>query len=96
MSFSQRNEALAIVYKPKSIGSERQVKVTIDLDDLISQKEAAELRGCSTQTINSLVKRGKLKAFVIAGKTVLSRKDVEGYKPSKGGRPKQSAKKARR
>ena len=69
------------------------MKITIDLDDLISQKEAAEIRGCSTQTINSLVKRGRLKAFVIAGKTVLSRKDVESYTPSKGGRPKQAAKK---
>lgn len=63
-------------------------RITIDLDDLISQKDAAELRGCSTQTINSLVKRGKLKALVIGGKTFVSKKDVKGYKPSKGGRPK--------
>lgn len=66
-------------------------RITIDLDDLISQKDAAELRGCSTQTINSLVKRRKLKAYVIAGKTFLSKKDVKTYKPSKGGRPKKKS-----
>lgn len=67
------------------------MKITIDLDDLISQKDAAEVRGCSTQTINSLIKRGKLKTFIIGGKTFVSRKEVETYIPSKGGRPKGSA-----
>jgi excisionase family DNA binding protein len=67
----------------------------IDLDDLISQKEAAQVRGCSSQTISSLVKRGKLKTFTIGGKTFVSRKEVKAYKPSKGGRPKKApAKKA--
>ncbi|MEK6410037.1 MAG: hypothetical protein AABN34_24195 [Acidobacteriota bacterium] len=65
-------------------------KITIDLDDLISQKEAAGIRGCSTQTINSLVKRRKIKAYVIAGKTLVSRKEVTNYIPSKGGRPKKA------
>ena len=67
------------------------MKTLIDLDDLISQKDAAEVRGCSTQTINSLVKRGKLKAYVIGGKTFVSRKEVKAYKPSKGGRPKKKS-----
>jgi excisionase family DNA binding protein len=64
------------------------VKIQIDLDDLISQKEAAQVRGCSVQTIHSLIKRGKLKTFIIGGKVFVSRKEVKGYKPSKGGRPK--------
>jgi hypothetical protein len=64
------------------------VKIKIDLDGLISQKEAAELRGSSIQSINSLVKRGKLTTFVIGGKRFLSRKEVKSYIPSKGGRPK--------
>lgn len=62
----------------------------VDLDDLISQKEAAEIRGVSTQGINSLVKRGKLKTFVIAGKVLLSRREVESYTPNKGGRPRKN------
>ena len=69
----------------------------IDLNDLISQKEAAEIRGCSTQTINSLVKRGKLKTYVIGGKKLVSKKEVQNYTPSKGGRPRKNpAKKKRR
>lgn len=62
-----------------------------DPNDLISQKEAAEIRGISVQAINSLIKRGRLKAIVIAGRTFLSRKDVTRYKPGTAGRPKKKS-----
>ena len=60
----------------------------VDLDDLISQKQAAQIRGITLQGINSLVKRGKLKTYTVGDKIFLSRKEVESYVPSVGGRPK--------
>ena len=67
----------------------------IDPEDLMSQGEAAKIRGVTHQAIVNLVRNGKLNAVKIGGKVFLSRKEVEGYVPGKGGRPrkKQSAKK---
>ena len=66
----------------------------IDPNELINQKEAARIRGVSPQSINYLVKRGKLKTITIGDRKFLLRSDVKNYKPSVGGRPKgKSAKK---
>lgn len=59
----------------------------VDLEDLISQVEAAELRGVSRASINELVKRGRLNAVEIGGKTFLRRSEVLSFEPEKGGRP---------
>jgi len=39
-----------------------------DISDLISQKEAAEMRGVSRSAIADLIKRGRLQVQEIAGK----------------------------
>jgi excisionase family DNA binding protein len=57
-----------------------------DFSDLISQKEAAELRGVSRSAVNELVKRGRLKVIEIAGKKFLSRQEVESFEGQKGKR----------
>jgi excisionase family DNA binding protein len=59
----------------------------MDLDDLISQADAAELRGVSRASINELVKRGRLKTVEIGGKIFLYRSEVETFEPQPGGRP---------
>jgi excisionase family DNA binding protein len=59
----------------------------IDSDDMITQAEAARIRGVSEEAIRYLVKRGRFKIFKIGGKIFLSRKEVEAFKPSVGGRP---------
>ena len=59
----------------------------IDLNDLVSQREAAELRGVTLQAINFLVKRGRFTTIEVSGKTFLLRKEVENYEPDTGGRP---------
>jgi excisionase family DNA binding protein len=59
----------------------------LDLDDLISQAEAARIRGVGHEAIRHLIKKGRLKTVTIGGKTFLSRKEVQSYKPSPGGRP---------
>lgn len=61
--------------------------MNIDLKDLITQKEAAEIRGVTIQAINFLMRRGKLRTVEIAGKKFLLRSEVERYTPDPGGRP---------
>jgi hypothetical protein len=56
-------------------------------DDLITQAEAAELRGSSIPAINDLVKRGRLRSIEKYGKVLVYRSDVLAFVPSKGGRP---------
>ena len=58
-----------------------------DPKDLVSQREAAEIRGVTLQAINFLVKRGRFTTIEVSGKTFLLRKEVEQYEPDVGGRP---------
>jgi excisionase family DNA binding protein len=62
-------------------------------NDLISQAEAAELRGVSRASINELIKRGRLRSVEIGGKPFLFRSEVLGFAPEKGGRPPKDSKK---
>lgn len=62
----------------------------IDLSDLVSQREAAEIRGVTVQAIHFLVKRGRFTIVEVSGKTFLLRKEVEAYKPNVGGRPRKN------
>ncbi|MDQ3818517.1 MAG: helix-turn-helix domain-containing protein [Acidobacteriota bacterium] len=57
-------------------------------EELITQKEAADLRGVSLGAINELVRRGKLLSEERFGKRLVYRSDVEAYEPSPGGWPK--------
>lgn len=59
----------------------------IDPEELISQAQAAKIRGVSHQAIVDLVARGKFKTFKIGDKVFLLRKEVENYKPGRAGRP---------
>lgn len=61
--------------------------MNIDADDMITQAEAAKIRGVSHEAIRNLVSRGRFKVFKIGGKTFLSRTEVKAFKPSVGGRP---------
>ena len=65
------------------------------LDDMISQADAARIRGVTPQAIGHLIRTGKLRVVTVAGRRLVFRSEVENYKPSVGGRPKgkQSAKK---
>lgn len=62
----------------------------IKLEDLITQKEAAEIRGVTSQSINDLVKRGKLSTVTIGRRKFLLRSEVKNYKPEVGGRPRKT------
>lgn len=60
---------------------------TILLNDLISQSEAARLRGVSRQAIFKLIQREKLKGYVVAGRTLVSKKEVLNFQEGQRGRP---------
>ena len=51
------------------------------MDDLISISEAARIRGVSHVAIQNLIKRGRLSTVEVAGRRLLRRGDVEGFKP---------------
>lgn len=63
----------------------------IDPSELVSQREAAEMRGVSTQAINLLMKRGRLTVIEVAGKRFLLRKEVEAFEPNITGRPRKDS-----
>ena len=60
---------------------------TKQLDDLITQAEAARLRGVSREAIYGLVARKKLSVVEIGGQKFVKRSEVETYTPEIGGRP---------
>lgn len=60
---------------------------SIDPDEWISQKKAADMRGVTRQAIHELMKKGRFRTREVAGKTLLYRKDVKDYEGKKGGRP---------
>lgn len=58
------------------------------MDDLISISEAARIRGVTHGAIQDLIARDKLTPVVVAGRRLLRRGEVKGYKPERAGRPK--------
>jgi len=58
-----------------------------DQAEWISQSEAARIRGVTRQAISRLIKKKRLYAFQIAGKTLLKRSEVEAFTPVRAGRP---------
>ena len=59
--------------------------------DAITLESAAVLRGVSVSTISKMIARGHIAAYTHPefGRTVVSRAEVNAYKPSVGGRPAQ-------
>lgn len=54
------------------------------MNDLISQTEAARLRGVSRAAISDLVRRGRLRSVEIAGRQLVYRSDVESFESHQG------------
>jgi hypothetical protein len=56
----------------------------IDLTDLITQSEAAELRGVSLAAIANLVQRSRLTKYEQYDKSLVSRREVEALEDKRG------------
>ncbi len=58
------------------------------LEDLISETDAAKLRGVTAAAISDLVRRGRLSTVVIAGRKFVNRIEVRSFQELPTGRPK--------
>lgn len=58
-----------------------------DIDDWISQAEAARIRDVSKQAIAKLIRRKRLAAREIGGRMLVRRSEVEAFVPLPIGRP---------
>lgn len=58
--------------------------IEIKISDLISQKEAAELRETTRSAISDLVKRNRLRVIKVGGKKFLSRTEVLAFESQQG------------
>ena len=70
-----------------------QAAEDVDMSDLITQSEAAELRGVSLSAIANLVKRGRLDKVERFGKTLVKRSQVQALDDQRGwpkGKPRKS------
>jgi Helix-turn-helix domain len=47
------------------------------MSDLISQAEAARIRGVSRAAIRDLIRRGRLRSFNLAGRELVYRSEIE-------------------
>lgn len=60
---------------------------TNDMTDLISQAEAARLRGVSRAAIQDLVRRGRVRSVNIGGRSLVYRSEIVNYEQGEPGRP---------
>lgn len=79
----------------KNRGSKAAAKGGLDVRDLITIREAAEVRGVSVSAIGDLVRRGRLTATEMFGRKLVSRREVEGFEDARGW-PKGKSRKGKR
>jgi hypothetical protein len=63
----------------------------VDASELVSQQEAAKIRGVSIQAIHRLIKRGRFNTVEISGRQYLLRKEVKAFEPLPVGRPRKDS-----
>lgn len=60
------------------------------MSDLISQAEAARLRGVTRAAIQDLVRRGRIRSVEVGGRSLVYRNEIESYEKGDPGRPKRA------
>ena len=63
-------------------------KETDEMAELISQAEAARLRGVTRAAIQDLVRRGRVRSVNIGGRSLVYRSEIVNYEKGEPGRPK--------
>lgn len=59
-----------------------------EMNDLISQAEAARLRGVTRAAVQDLVRRGRIRSVEVGGRALVYRSEIENYEQGEPGRPK--------
>lgn len=57
------------------------------VSDLISQTEAARLRGVTRAAIQDLVRRRRIRSVNVGGRALVYRSEIESYEKGEPGRP---------
>jgi excisionase family DNA binding protein len=70
------------------MANKKSVQESNDMTDLISQAEAARLRGVTRAAIQDLVRRGRIRSVNVGGRSLVYRSEVESYEKGEPGRPK--------
>jgi excisionase family DNA binding protein len=65
----------------------------VNMQDLISQAEAAELRGVSRAAIADLIRRGRLRTVKLGGRHLVYRSEVESFEELPRGRKSRKSRK---
>jgi excisionase family DNA binding protein len=55
--------------------------------DLISQADAARLRGVTRAAIQDLVRRGRVRSVNVGGRALVYRSEIANYEKGEAGRP---------
>ncbi len=58
--------------------------------DLISQAEAARLRGVTRAAIQDLVRRGRIGSVEVGGRALVYRNEIVNYEQGEAGRPRKT------
>ena len=61
--------------------------VTDTVSDLISQTEAARLRGVTRAAIQDLVRRGRIRSVNVGGRALVYHSEIVNYEQGEPGRP---------
>lgn len=70
--------------------NDKKQAVTDPVSDLISQTEAARLRGVTRAAIQDLVRRGRIRSVNVGGRALVYRSEIESYKQGLAGRPRKN------
>ena len=65
--------------------SKKEKKDEGELSDLISQAEAARIRGVSRAAIRDLIRRKRLRSVSVGGRELVYRSEVEAFEKDKPG-----------
>lgn len=67
------------------MAKKKERKETDMMSDLISQAEAARLRGVTRAAIRDLIRRGRIRSLTVGGRDLVYRSEVEGFEKEKPG-----------
>ncbi len=70
------------------MAKKKSEKETDEMADLISQAEAARLRGVTRAAIQDLVRRGRIRSVSVGGRALVYRSEIVSYEKGEAGRPK--------
>lgn len=82
--------SLSLVKGLMRMSKKKPEKESDDMADLISQAEAARLRGVTRAAIQDLVRRGRIRSANVGGRALVYRSEIADYEQGEPGRPRKA------